>query len=86
MCDELIAPLAKGINLSETQLQTPWIDEAKEMMSCGEHPEEIEETEETEEIEEIEETEEIITHVEVTELMLRNIIIIKMVEKKLTLV
>ena len=56
------------------------------MMSCGEHPEEIEEIEETEEIEEIEETEEIITHVEVTELMLRNIIIIKMVEKKLTLV
>ena len=50
------------------------------MMSCGEHPEEIEEIEETEE------TEEIITHVEVTELMLRNIIIIKMVEKKLTLV
>ena len=50
------------------------------MMSCGEHPKEIEEIEETEE------TEEIITHVEVTELMLRNIIIIKMVEKKLTLV
>jgi hypothetical protein len=50
------------------------------MMSCGEHPEEIEEIQETEE------TEEIITHVEVTALMLRNIIIIKMIEKKLTLV
>ena len=39
-CDELIAPLAKGINLSVAQLQTIYIqtprrDEAPEMMGWG---------------------------------------------------